>query len=155
MITRIEVDGFKSLRDFAVDLEPFTVLIGPNSAGKSNVIEALGLLSRLASQPIAEAFKEGRGKSIDQFTRHGAKVAKSLRFAAEFLEYGDYPAPPEKDANGRDAFQSRFRYELTIERRAFRSGAERLVAEEERLRAMRREDDSWLRARPELTAFGA
>ena len=31
MITRLEVDGFKSLRDFAVDLEPFTVFIGPNS----------------------------------------------------------------------------------------------------------------------------
>jgi AAA15 family ATPase/GTPase len=57
MITRLEVDGFKSRRDFAVDLEPFTVFIGPNSAGKSNILDALDLLSRLTSAPIAEAFK--------------------------------------------------------------------------------------------------
>jgi predicted ATPase len=151
MITRIEVDGFKSLRGFAVDLEPFTVLIGPNSAGKSNVLEALVLLSRLASMPIAEAFKLGRGKSIDQFSRHGAEVGGAIRFAVELLEYGDYPAPER--ANGKDAFQSRFRYELTIERRAMGSGAERLIAGEERLHAMRREDDTWIPAHPELSAY--
>jgi predicted ATPase len=145
MITRIEVDGFKSLRGFAVDLEPFTVLIGPNSAGKSNVLDALALLSRLASQPIAEAFKHGRGKSIDQFSRHGAEVAGAIRFAVELLEYGYYPA--------KDAFQSRFRYELTIERHAVRAGAERLVARDERLRAMRREDDAWIAAHPEFAAY--
>jgi predicted ATPase len=151
MITRIEVDGFKSLRHFAVDLEPFTVLIGPNSAGKSNVLDALALLSRLASQSIVDAFKQGRGKSIDQFSRHGTEVAGAIRFAVEFLEYGDHPAKPS--SNGKDTFQSRYRYELTIQRRAMRAGVEKLVARDERLRAMRREDDTWIQAHPELTAY--
>jgi predicted ATPase len=150
MITRIEVDGFKSLRDFAVDLEPFTALIGPNSAGKSNVLEALALLSRLASLPIAEAFKQGRGKSIDQFSRHGGEVATSMRFAVEFLEYGWYREPATASAAGEDAFQSRFRYELTLGRQALRGGVERIVARDERLRAMRREDDTWMVAHPAL-----
>jgi predicted ATPase len=152
MITRIEVDGFKSLRDFAVDLEPFTVLIGPNSAGKSNVLEALALLSRLTSMPIAEAFKQGRGKSIDQFSRRGAEIAEQIRFAVEFLESGDYPRP-EASTSGKDAFQSRFRYELAIERRALRSGVERLVVQEESLRAMRRVDDAWMQAHPEFAHY--
>ncbi|MEO7328743.1 MAG: AAA family ATPase, partial [Minicystis sp.] len=151
MITRIEVDGFKSLRDFAIDLEPFTVLIGPNSAGKSNILDALALLSRLASLPIAEAFKHGRGKSIDQFHRHGAEVATSIRFAVEFLEYGDYPKKSARE--GGNAFQSRFRYELTIERRPTRSGAEKLLVRDERLRAMRPEKDPWIASHPEFAAY--
>jgi hypothetical protein len=149
MITRIEVDGFKSLRDFAVDLEPFTVLIGPNSAGKSNVLDALGLLSRLTSQSIPEAFKQGRGKSIDQFSRHGGRIADRIRFAIEFLEYGDYPGP----ASEGKAFQSRFRYELTIERRTLPSGVERLVAGDERLHAMGREEDNWIPGHTEFMRY--
>src|SRR4051812_23808495 len=106
MITRLEIDGFKSLSDFAVDLEPFTVFIGPNSAGKSNVLDALALLSRLGSQPIAEALKQGRGRSGDQFTRRGATISSRIRFAAEFLVFAEHPRP--------ERFQSRFRYELTV-----------------------------------------
>jgi predicted ATPase len=147
MITRLEVDGFKSLRDFAVDLEPFTVFIGPNSAGKSNILDALALLSRLASQPIAEAFKQGRGKSIDQFSRHGSETSETIRFAAEFLAHGDLPPEPGKK------LQSRFRYELTIKRRLLRSGAEKLVAREERLRGMRRDEDTWISSHPDFSAY--
>ena len=151
MITRLEVDGFKSLRDFAVDLDPFTVFIGPNSAGKSNILEALALLSRLASQPIAEAFKGGRGRPSDQFTRQGGEAVKAMRFAIEVLEYGDYElrsacAPPR---------QSRYRYELTIERRALSSSVERLVARDERLFGMKPENDRWIAERPEFSALAS
>ncbi len=147
MITRLEVDGFKSLRDFAVDLEPFTVFIGPNSAGKSNVLEALALLSRLASQPIADAFKGGRGRPSDQFTREGGEAVRAMRFAVELLDHGFYQpksgrAPPP---------QSRFRYELTVERRTLSTSAERFVALEERLIAMTAADDAWVAAHPEFS----
>lgn len=149
MITRLEVDGFKSLQNFAVDLEPFTVFIGPNSAGKSNVLEALELLSRLASQPIAEAFKEGRGRASDQFTRVGSESVRSMRLAVEFLLYGTFspghPPGPEP--------QSRYRYELTIERQALPSGTERLLARGERFRAMRAEEDGWIKSRPEFLNY--
>ncbi|UQA60076.1 AAA family ATPase [Polyangium aurulentum] len=150
MITRLEVDGFKSLRDFAVDLEPFTVFIGPNSAGKSNILEALALLSRLASGSITEAFKGGRGRITDQFTRRGGESAKVMRFAVEFLVYGEYPRPEPRNP-GEDSFQSRFRYELTVVRQAAQSGVEHLVAMAERLLAMRREEDAWIAAHPEFT----
>jgi hypothetical protein len=65
------------------------------------------------------------------------------------LEYGHYP--PEQGANGKEAFQSRFRYGVTIERHVLRSGAEKLVAMDGSLRAMRREDDTWIPAHPELS----
>jgi predicted ATPase len=149
MITRIEVDGFKSLRDFALDLEPYTVLVGPNSAGKSNVLEALALVSRLAVEPVTEAMKQGRGRIVDQFTRHGGKSATSIRIAIEVLVHGTVPLP----APGADTVQSRFRYKISIERQMRDSGVERLVVRDERLTSMRREHDPWLDAHPKFVAM--
>ena len=146
MITRLEVDGFKSLRDFAVDLDPFTVFIGPNSAGKSNILEALALLSRLASQPIADAFKGGRGRPSDQFTREGNESVRTMRFAVEFLNYGYFGL----DGGCAPGKQSRFRYELMIEREALASGVERLVARNERFSALHSEHDTWVATHPEF-----
>lgn len=37
MLTRIEIGGFKTFRDFSVDLLPFQVILGPNAVGKSNL----------------------------------------------------------------------------------------------------------------------
>jgi energy-coupling factor transporter ATP-binding protein EcfA2 len=76
MITRIEIHGFKSFQDFVLDLEPFSALIGPNGAGKSNLLDALSLLGRVAAGDLATAFKEGRGRTQDQFARsHAEPVA--------------------------------------------------------------------------------
>ncbi|GAA4207764.1 AAA family ATPase [Microbispora amethystogenes] len=44
MITRIEIDGFKSFLDFQLDIPPFLALVGPNSSGKSNLLDALEYL---------------------------------------------------------------------------------------------------------------
>lgn len=46
MITRIEIDGFKSFLDFELDVRPCTVLVGGNGAGKSNLLDALDLVRR-------------------------------------------------------------------------------------------------------------
>jgi AAA15 family ATPase/GTPase len=41
MLTRIEIDGFKTFREFSADLLPFQVVLGPNAVGKSNLFDAL------------------------------------------------------------------------------------------------------------------
>ncbi len=128
MITRLEIDGFKSLRAFAVDLEPLKVFIGPNSAGKSNLLDALALLSRLSSMAIDDAFKQGRGRAIDQFTRSGGEPGTTIRFAVEVF----VPGPEGAEAELIEC-PDRYRYELTIERSALPSGAERLSISHERL----------------------
>ena len=48
VITQIEIDGFKTFKDFKVELAPFQVIVGPNGSGKSNLFDALHLLARLA-----------------------------------------------------------------------------------------------------------
>jgi predicted ATPase len=144
MITRIEIDGFKSLRDFAVDLEPLTVFIGPNNAGKSNILEAIALLSRLCSQSVDDAFKHGRGRAINQFTRSAGEPGRTIRLAVEVL------LPPSVDRHGAPV-PNRCRYELTIARRARASGpTEYLGITHESLWVLDRASDTWIASHAEL-----
>lgn len=70
MIRRIHIKNYKSLRDVNVTLKPLSVLFGPNAAGKSNFIDALQLLSRIAgSRTLKEAFDPPyRGKPMESFS---------------------------------------------------------------------------------------
>lgn len=54
--------NFKGFKDVSIDLmRPFTLLIGPNGSGKTNVIEAIELLSFVArGQPLYEIADVGR-----------------------------------------------------------------------------------------------
>lgn len=73
MITRIEIDGFKSFVDFELDLKPFTVLAGANNSGKSNLLEAILLMKALfrgdAGALVRRASGGGRGGSTPLFHR--------------------------------------------------------------------------------------
>ncbi len=70
MLKRIKVCGYKSLVDVDIDLHPLSVLLGPNASGKSNFLDALQLLSRIATrQTLKEAFEPPyRGKPLESFT---------------------------------------------------------------------------------------
>jgi len=68
MIRRVFVDGYKSLRNVELELRPLTVIIGPNASGKSNLFDALKLLSRIVtSRSIQEAFVDHRGDPLEAF----------------------------------------------------------------------------------------
>jgi predicted ATPase len=70
MLKRIKIQGYKSLVDVEVHLQPLTVLFGPNASGKSNFLDALQLLSKLAtSEKIKDAFNPPyRGTPLESFT---------------------------------------------------------------------------------------
>jgi predicted ATPase len=70
MLKQVQVKGFKSLGDLRVDLAPLVVLFGPNAAGKSNLLDAIGLFSRLVTErTLADAFSPPlRGYPIEAFT---------------------------------------------------------------------------------------
>jgi len=69
MLSRLRVRGFKSITDLQVDFPALTVLFGPNAAGKSNLLEAIQMLSRIGtSRTLAEAFAEPvRGYPLEAF----------------------------------------------------------------------------------------
>src|SRR5438874_4114053 len=86
MITQIEIDGFKTFKDFKVELAPFQVIVGPNGSGKSNLFDALQLLSRLAEMDLRTAFQGLRGDPDELFTKlpNGQRTNR-IRIAVEML----------------------------------------------------------------------
>lgn len=55
MITHIEITGFKSLVNFKTSFHKgLNVLIGPNGSGKTNICQAIGLISSLAENRLSE-----------------------------------------------------------------------------------------------------
>ncbi|MBI4669501.1 MAG: AAA family ATPase [Elusimicrobia bacterium] len=56
MISRIEIENFKSIERIEVDCKRVNILIGPPDCGKTNFLEALGFTSWLAfgSAPLAQ-----------------------------------------------------------------------------------------------------
>lgn len=70
MLKRIHIKGYKSLVDAEVQLRPLSVLFGPNAAGKSNFLDLLQFLSRIArSRTLKETFEPPcRGKPLESFT---------------------------------------------------------------------------------------
>jgi len=70
MLKRIKIQGYKSLVELEVNLNSLSLLFGPNAAGKSNFLDALQLLSRIAtSRTLKDAFDPPyRGKPLESFT---------------------------------------------------------------------------------------
>lgn len=117
MLTRLEVDGFKNLKGFAVDLGPFTCIAGPNGVGKSNVFDAIHFLSLLASHPIMDAVQQvraGRGRSGDPrelLWTDGRIEASTMRFAAEMIVGKKITDDFGREAEATSTF---LRYELRL-----------------------------------------
>lgn len=141
MITKLEISGFKSFDKFSVDLAPFVVVAGLNGAGKSNLFDAISLLSDLAKMNIQEAFGKQRGTALELFTQYGqGQTATEMVFAVEMLLDKTI-----RDSWGKKAElkYTRLRYELCIERRPDRSGIERLFIKYEALKPIPATTDHW------------
>jgi predicted ATPase len=142
MLTRIEIDGFKSLQNFSLDLEPFMAIVGVNGAGKSNLFDAMALLSRLASMPVREALKAGRGHIRDQFSLTKDGHVNKMTFAAEFLLPATVALLSGKEV---EVVHTRVRYELELERQNdLQRGLEEAWMSREYLRSIRKENDLWI-----------
>lgn len=95
MLTRLEVDGFKNLRDVVIEFGPFTCIAGENGAGKSNVFDAIEFLSLLASHSLMEAAQRIRstrddrsGDPRDLFWRGGSGASGGVGNGSEPVRSG-------------------------------------------------------------------
>src|SRR5262245_25760769 len=80
MITKARIHNFKSLRDVAIDLERFTVFVGPNASGKSSILRSLYLVSTLFHADVSDGgILEGE---IENGLSRGA--TPPVEFFAEF-----------------------------------------------------------------------
>jgi len=68
MIKRIKIEGYKSFKSLDLKLSPISVIFGPNASGKSNLLDAIQLLSRMATcKTLGEAFEGHRGFPLESF----------------------------------------------------------------------------------------
>ncbi len=87
MLKRVKIQGYKSLEDVEVHLQPLSVFFGPNCSGKSNFLDALQLLSRITtSNNLNDAFRHPyRGTPLESFT-FGANGIQGL-LAKEYVSF--------------------------------------------------------------------
>lgn len=81
-LLELHIEGFKSIRNQTVALQPLTVLIGANGAGKSNLIQFLSLLSRALTGGLQKwVMFQGGASEVLHF---GTKVTEKIRARIEF-----------------------------------------------------------------------
>jgi predicted ATPase len=142
MITCIELDGFKTFVDFKL---PFQIIAGANGAGKSNLFDALRLLSLLADTDLRSAFQALRGDAGELFTTlPNGNSAQEMSLVVDMLVESKV-----QDSWGAEAelTYTRLRYELKVARRMDDKGLERLYVIHEMLDSISRDTDTWFRSR--------
>lgn len=96
MLTKTTISGYKSLQNSTVQFAPFTVIVGRNNVGKSNLFDALRLLSHVGQMPAASAFKpeRHRGDPVESFF---SEKQSQLSITCEFdLTGTPHPFAPDK-----------------------------------------------------------
>lgn len=61
MIQKLHIEGYRSVRDLNLNLQPINVLTGPNGCGKSNLYNSFVLIARAADGHLARAIGEEGG----------------------------------------------------------------------------------------------
>jgi predicted ATPase len=136
VLTRIEIDGFKTFKDFALDVPPFLAVIGPNAVGKSNLFDALQFLRDVTDRGLSAAVQAARGGLDDLFRRRGdGSRVREMRLAVELLL-----DPRARDSWGTEVAltQTRLRYELVISWQTDKHGNSRLLVDHEEATPLRR-----------------
>ena len=141
MLTRLEVDGFKTFQGLNITFEPFSLVIGGNASGKSNLFDVLQLLSNLAQKDVNESLRGVvRGKPSELFRKTGESRASRMSLAVEVLLNRSV-----QDSFGSrvELINTRLRYELTLERRVDDRNRERIFVVREHAAAIGAKEDSW------------
>lgn len=146
MITYIKIDGFKTFKNFEMYFSPFTVIAGVNAAGKSNLFDALALLSELASgNSIQKVLSSQRGELRELFTLFdNGKRAKEMSFVVEMLVN---PTVTDEWNQSEKVSVTRLRYEVALRH----VGVDNVEIIRESLSPIRKKDDKWASYLPNKT----
>ena len=97
-LDRIRIQGFHSIRDLTFEPEDLSVLVGPNNAGKSNLVRAIEFLSDTYGNGLESALAEHGGIGNVLF-RGPTQEDIALQFEIEVSLSGNEALGPE-DSNG-------------------------------------------------------
>ena len=83
-LDRIQVKGFKSIRELELKLRPLNVLIGANGSGKSNLIQVFEMLNYIVNERLQKYV--GQVGGADNLLYFGRKQTEKIEFGFYFLE---------------------------------------------------------------------
>jgi predicted ATPase len=81
-LDRIEIKGFKSIREMDLELGPLNVFIGANGAGKTNFISAFQFLNQIAKGRLQ--FSVAKWGGANALLHFGQKVTDEISFKLHF-----------------------------------------------------------------------
>ncbi|MCF0218658.1 MAG: AAA family ATPase [Muribaculaceae bacterium] len=147
MITYIHINGFKSFRNFEMYFAPLTVIAGINAAGKSNLFDALSLLSSLASDAsLYKALTSQRGELDELFTLYdNGERSKEISFTVEMLVN---PSVTDEWGQSENLTYTRLRYALTLRK----TGVDSIEIAHESLTPIHKTNDVWADYIPSKTS---
>ena len=108
MITKIEVDGFKSLSNFELKLNKgVNILVGPNGAGKTNIILFFEFLAQLIKNPVARAVSSvgGAGSIFKKIGRDNYQDSINFKIFGSFKQSAKQYYAYEYDAEVKTSFE--------------------------------------------------
>lgn len=141
MITYIYIDGFKSFQNFEMYFSPYTIIAGANASGKSNLFDALAILSGLAGgMSLQQVFHNSRGEQDELFTIFSdGSQSDHITFKVDVLV--DKHLVDEWGQKVNLEF-TRFRYEIQLRRVDDILGS-KIEIIKETLSSIPKKDDEW------------
>lgn len=82
MLKKIEIDNFKSLVNFSMDLAPMTVIIGNNATGKSSILQAIDFLCNCVREDFSVII-ERRGWTVENIKSKLVASNNRITFKSE------------------------------------------------------------------------
>jgi predicted ATPase len=86
MITKVEINGYKSIKHQVIDLNSINILIGGNGVGKSNFISIFSLIRNIYERNLQRYVIDKGG--ADSFLHFGKKVTDAISLDFYFGEQG-------------------------------------------------------------------
>jgi predicted ATPase len=88
MITRIEIQGYKSIKSLEIDLRPINILLGSNGVGKSNFISIFSLIRNIYNQNFQNYVQKKGGP--DSLLHFGRKKTEEISLSIFFKSQENY-----------------------------------------------------------------
>lgn len=104
-LTRIQLKGFKSIREIDLELTPMNILMGPNGAGKSNLIDFFRLMNQVVQKDL-QFFVALQG-GADRLLHFGRKTTDALEIRLFFSD-AEYVSTLVPDQTGKLIFKEEY-----------------------------------------------
>ena len=82
VIKNIKIEGFKSIKNIDLNLEPLNIVIGPNGVGKSNFISTFKFLNQIANKNLQNYVASSGG--AESFLHFGSKKTDKIFIHIDF-----------------------------------------------------------------------